>query len=455
MTRHPAPGPLPAERLWSLAVAASRPLLPLAGLASAKAARGVAARRTAASSLVEWGREGRDPARPLLWLHGASAGELLGAAPALEALRSRRDLQLLVTHFSPSGEAAVPALSPDVAGALPLDTLGETGRVLDALHPAALAFAKLDVWPALTASAAARGVPMAIVNATVRRDSSRLRWPARDLLHAAYARLGRAGAVSEEDAARLRELGVPPQAITLTGDAAFDRASARIEAARGEGTPARRLRAALPAELPVLLGGSTWPADEELLFGAAARLEATGRPVSLVLAPHEPDRAAVDRVHEASLQHLGRRPVVWSDLAARGPGEGAAPAAGEGRAPRPVLIDSVGLLAGLYAAADLAWVGGGLGSGGLHAVVEPAAAGIPVLFGPRHARREAADLLERGGALEAGPEDAAGVLARLVAEPEERRRVGRAALAYVEEESGAAERTADLLEALLDEGEGR
>jgi len=436
-------GPAASERAWSLAVSAARPLLPLAGLVSEKAARGVAERRRAVARLERWAASGRDPDRPLLWLHGASAGELLGAVPALEALRGRRELQLVVTHFSPSGAAALPALAPDASAPLPLDTLGETGRALDALRPSALAFSKLDLWPVLTASAAVRGVPIGLVNGTVRPGSSRLAWPARRLLRHAYGRLGRAGAVSEEDAARLRELGVAEAALVVTGDAAFDRAAERAREARRPGSAALRLRAALPEALPVLLGGSTWAADETLLLAAAAALEEAGRPVSLVLVPHEPDRGALERVTAASRRLLDRTPVLWSELEA-----------GRASATSPVVVDAVGLLAGLYAAADVAYVGGGLGRGGLHSVVEPAAAGIPVAFGPRHARREADELLERGAALEVGPDTAAEVLARLLGDAGERERRGRAAAGYVEAERGAADRSAALLEALLSDGEG-
>lgn len=459
-------------RAWSLVVEASRPLLPLVGLGSAKRARGVAARRGAVARLEAWAAAGRDPSRPALWLHGASAGELLGAAPAVERLRARRDLQLVVTWFSPSAEAALPALSPDVAEALPLDTLRETGRALDAVRPSALVFAKADVWPGLVASAEARGIPLGLVNGTVDPRSSRLHWPVVQLLASTYGRLKLVGAVSEDDATRLGWLGVRPAAVRVTGDGAFERALERVAEAREPGSPASRLRAALgleaggperggasggdagaadagaggvagsagsDARVPVLLGGSTWPRDEALLLAAVAALREAGRPVALVLAPHEPGRAALDRLSEASLRVLGVRPRLWSEAGRR---EGAANHA-------PLVIDRVGLLAGLYAFADLAYVGGGLGRDGLHSVVEPAAAGIPVLFGRRHTRREAADLLARGGALEVGPSTAAEVLARLLADGEERARRGAAALAYAEEGRGAAGRTADLVEELL------
>ncbi|MDP2481440.1 MAG: glycosyltransferase N-terminal domain-containing protein [Candidatus Palauibacterales bacterium] len=456
------PGPGPGIRAWSLAVEASRALLPLAGLGSPKRARGVAARRGAVARLEAWAGAGRDPSRPAVWLHGASAGELLGAAPAVERLRERLDLQLVVTWFSPSAEAALPSLSPDVSEALPLDTLRETGRALDAVRPSALVFAKADLWPGLVASASVRGVPLGLVNGTVGPRSSRLHWPAVQLLAGTYARLDLAGAVSEQDAARLRLLGARPGAVVVTGDGAFDRAAARVREAREPGSEASRLRAALGLEGPaagavgpgpVLLGGSTWPRDEALLLSAVAAARAAGRPVALVLAPHEPDGGALERLSEASLRILGVRPRTWSEA---GRAEGAADAEPDTEAPwrAPLVIDRVGLLAGLYAFADLAYVGGGLGTDGLHSVVEPAAAGIPVLFGRRHARRESADLLERGGALEVGPSTAAEVLTRLLSDGAERARRGAAARSYVEEGRGAAERTADLIERLVERGGG-
>jgi 3-deoxy-D-manno-octulosonic-acid transferase len=449
------PKPGLAIRAWSLAVEASRALLPLAGLGSPKRARGVAARRGAVARLEAWGTAGRDSSRPAVWLHGASAGELLGAVPAVERLRERLDLQLVVTWFSPSAEAALPSLSPDVSEALPLDTLRETGRALDAVRPSALVFAKADLWPGLVASASVRGVPLGLVNGTVGPRSSRLHWPAVQLLAGTYALLDLAGAVSEEDAARLHLLGARPGAVVVTGDGAFDRAVARVREAREPGSEASRLRAVLGLEgraagadgrVPVLLGGSTWPRDEALLLSAVAAARAAGRPVALVLAPHEPDGAALERVSEASLRILGVRPRLWS--------EAGRATAGEGWTPSPLVVDRVGLLAGLYAFADMAYVGGGLGTDGLHSVVEPAAAGIPVLFGRRHARREAADLLERGGALEVGPSTAAEVLARLLSDEAERARRGAAARSYVEEGRGAAERTADLIERLVERGGG-
>lgn len=440
------------EPLYGAAMTAARPLLPVAGALSPRLARAAAGLRLAPAAMRAWAAEGRRAETPLLWLHGASAGELVGAAPIVAALRRRfqgqggaSGLQLVVTHTSPSAEEVARGLLPDLAAYLPLDAPREMAAALTALRPAAVVFAKLDVWPWLTRAAARRGIPLGLVNATVRPGSARVRAPARRLLTTAYARLRRVGAVSEEDAERLLGLGVRPGALRVTGDAAFDQALQRAAGAR-MGAAVRRLPAT--PGVPRLIAGSTWPSDEEALLAAAAVLAARRRPVEIVLVPHEPTRATVRRLAERCRRRLDAQPRLWSRLpppGAAGTAEGG-PGAGP---PPPLIVDATGVLAELYTAADLAWVGGGLGGTGLHSVLEPAAAGVPVLFGPRHDRREAAELLGRGGALQLEPGEMADAVARLLEAPRERSRIGAAALAYVRERAGAGEAGAAIIAELL------
>ena len=94
--------------------------------------------------------------------------------------------QVAYTYFSPSAETFAAGVGADVADCLPLDTPGEVARALDALRPSMLVFAKLDVWPELATQAAARNIPVALVAATVRPGSGRLRPVARALLAPAY-----------------------------------------------------------------------------------------------------------------------------------------------------------------------------------------------------------------------------------------------------------------------------
>lgn len=453
------------ERLYGGAAAAARALSPVVGLLRPSLSAQVAERRAAAAALVE-GAGGGPRGVPLLWVHGASAGELLGVAPALDAVRRHGPLRLVVTHFSPSGAPAAAALSPDWHGYPPFDAPADCRRAVAALAPAALVYAKGDVWPGLTAAAARAGVRLGLVNATVGPDSSRLRGPARWLLRPAHRRLERVGAASEEDARRLRRLGVREEALRVTGDGAFDRALERVgpalEAVRGadrsvDAGGGEGERNELPGD-PVLVAGSTWPEDEGVLLAAAASLEGRGVFLRLVLVPHQPGPEALRALNHACRGRLGREPIRWTASEAASGGVGADPAPlrllrlfeGSGRPSPPVVVDTVGLLQELYAAADLAYVGGGFGTDGLHSVVEPAAAGVPVLFGPRAERREARELAAAGAAeaLERGT--VADALERLGRDAERRRKMGAAARAYVEAGAGAAQATAALIVELLE-----
>ncbi|MCL7971846.1 MAG: hypothetical protein M8866_07120 [marine benthic group bacterium] len=434
------------ENLYNLAVHALRPLLPAFGAGSTKVSAAVEGRRMAAEDIARWARQERDPFRPLLWLHGASAGELAGAIPILDVVRTRRpELQLLVTYSSPSAESVLSELAPDHGGYPPLETRAACREALEAARPDALVFAKLDAWPALTGAAEEAGVPLGMVNATVRPSSSRLRGPGRQLLVPSYGRLDLVGAVSEAEVERLELLGTRPGSIRVTGDASFERALDRVEKARAHAaTGGPRLGPPAPGVVR-LCAGSSWPEDERVLIEGAAILgsrEGQHPELELVLVPHEPNAAAVQRIRDLCRHHLGMEPRLWSALDGSRP-----PVAGPIRA--PVLVDAVGFLAELYLECDLAWVGGGIGGEGLHSVVEPAAAGLPVLFGPVHDRWEATALEGLGAGLAVPPEDVAGVLSALLSDPRKLAEMGTGARRYVEGGRGATEASAALVLELL------
>ena len=426
--------PLP-ESLYAAAVAALRPLLPLLARGEGKLARGVRGRTGVVERFEAWARAHRDPARPLVWFHAPSVGEGLQARAVVHAFRARRPgAQVVYTFFSPSAEAFARTVPADFADYLPLDAPADVRRVLDAVRPSVVAFSKYDVWPVLTREAAARGVRLALLSATLPPSSGRLRGPARALLAPAYARLHAVAAISPADAARFASLGVAERRRSVMGDARFDQVWARA-AAVDRASP---LIASFGRfDGVTLVAGSTWPPDEQRLLPALASLRAENRPIRLILVPHEPTPAHL-RESEAALDGLGLRHVRLSSIRSDA-------------IPDVVLVDRVGVLGDLYALADLAYVGGGFGTAGLHSVLEPAAFAAPVLFGPRHANaREAAELITAGGAFEVGDEaDLRGRLKSLTDDAGFRRTAGDAARAHVEANLGAAERGAEIVEALL------
>jgi 3-deoxy-D-manno-octulosonic-acid transferase len=366
-------------------------------------------------------------------MHAPSVGEGLQARPILELLRaSHPDLQIAYTHFSPSAERFAASLGADFTDYLPFDTPGDARVALDALRPSALVFSKLDVWPVLAREAAARSVRLGLTSATLAESSTRRGGIAASLLRDAYELLDAVGAIDAADAERLVRLGVRSSAITVTGDTRYDQVWDR--AMRVERSS--ELLAPLQTSRPTLVAGSTWPADEAVLLPAWVELRLALPDARLIVAPHEPTSA-----HLASIERWGaERGIELARL-------GAAAAAHAG----VVLVDRVGVLGDLYALADAAYVGGGFHAAGLHSVLEPAAFGAPVAFGPRfEASRDARLLATVGGGAHAGDVNAlANLLSQWLGDSAARERAGTSAREMVRSGLGAAARSSALVERLL------
>ncbi len=229
--------------LTSLARAAS----PLVSRGSSKLAQGVSGRRSAHEKLARWGKEQRDATRPTVWFHAPSVGEGLQALAVIQALRERHpSLQIAFTHFSPSAARLAGRASVDVAGYLPWDLPGPIGQVLDAMSPELIVFTKTEVWPVLVHESVRRGLGVALVAGTVMEGSSRLRPAARVLLAQSWRALGSACAVADEDATRLRSLGVREDALSVTGDPGIDSAAERARSADDLAAIHRGVRRGVP-----------------------------------------------------------------------------------------------------------------------------------------------------------------------------------------------------------------
>jgi len=398
---------------------------------NSKFQRGLSSRRGLVERYQAWGAKSRDAARPLVWFHAPSVGEGLQALPVIELVRARRaDVQIIYTFYSPSAEQFAKSVPADFSDYLPFDTFDHADAVVSALRPGVLVFSKLDIWPALTERAAAAGVPIGVISATLPESSGRRGLLARAALDDAYRAIDRVGAIDENDAERLREQGVRGDRVSVTGDTRFDQVWARAQ--RAASLLVERLR----SSRPTLVAGSTWPSDEEHLLDAWIRIRDKIPDARLVIAPHETSDVHLRsierwaRAHELALARIDAPDAHTADV---------------------ILVDRYGVLGDLYALADTAYVGGGFHSAGLHSILEPAAFGAPVLFGPRHHKsREAGKLIEAGGgAVVTGVADLTIRLGDWLGSPAARDVAGSSARSMVQNSLGAAERSYELVMALL------
>lgn len=408
-------------------------LAALAPASDGKFSRSLRARQGIRQRYAAWGAAHRDTARPLLWVHAPSVGEGLQAKPVIALLRERHpSLQIGYTFFSPSAEKFATGVGADFIDYLPFDNAGDMQAALDALRPTALIFSKLDVWPSLVAAAIERQVKLGMISATLSARSGRSSRLASMLLGDAYRALDAVGAIDERDGARLSELGVRSDRIAVTGDTRYDQVWARAQQVDRTSS----LLAPFDDDRPTLVAGSTWPSDESVLLEAWREVCEKIPRARLIIAPHEPTAAHLKPIERIASDHRIRL--------ARFGAEGANNA-------DIVLVDRVGVLGDLYAVADVSYVGGGFHAAGLHSVIEPAAFGAPVLFGPRHSgSRDAGLLIENGGGFSAHDQRELGRrLVALFTNDEARAAAGSRARAVVESGLGAAEKSAALVERLL------
>ncbi|HET9453781.1 MAG TPA: glycosyltransferase N-terminal domain-containing protein [Gemmatimonadaceae bacterium] len=400
-----------------------------------KFALALRARRGIRRRYEAWARANRDTARPLLWVHAASVGETIMARPVIDAFRAGHpEAQVALTFFSPSAEEYSRKLDVDFREYLPFDRAGDMGAALEQLRPAALVFSKVDVWPELARQARRRGVRLGLISASLPEGSSRRGAISQLLLRDAYGALDAVGAVDGGTAARLRELGVRGEAIEVTGDTAYDVAWQRVTGDPPEtvGPVLDRLR----SSRPTIVAGSTWPADEAPLLEGYLRARRRVADLRLVVAPHEMDAAHLAQVERWADRHGLRCARVDAESV---------------EAADVVLVDRFGLLAFLYGVGQVSFVGGGFHDAGLHSVVEPAAHGTPVLFGPRHQRsRDAATLLQAKGArVVTDAASAERALVDYLTDEADRAVTGERARSVVASGRGAVARSLALVERLM------
>jgi 3-deoxy-D-manno-octulosonic-acid transferase len=367
-----------------------------------------------------------------IWLHAVSLGEMTAAAPLLQALRARfPGMAVVLTTATPAGRARARRLSEDAdIRFLPYDTPGSVRRFLMRTAPRAAIIMETELWPNLLRACEVQGIPVLLASARLSaRSVSRYRRFG-SLFSGVFSANLTVAAQSDGDAERFRAIGAPAASVSVVGNVKFDM-ELNAEAARA----GRELRAALGAARPVWIAGSTHAGEEEQVLDAHASLRALRPDAILLLVPRHRER------FEGVADLLTRRGIAFSRRSRAAGGTESV-----------LLVDTVGELGVLYAAADVAFVGGSLVPIGGHNLLEPAALGLPVLTGPSTSNSQeiAQLLLARGAALQVN--DAAGLAAaleRLFADPAQCRRMGAIGQEIIAANRGSVAKLLALMEPWL------
>jgi 3-deoxy-D-manno-octulosonic-acid transferase len=370
-----------------------------------------------------WGALAANVAPGAIWIHAVSVGETRAAAILIKALhRLDPSIRILLTHMTPTGRATGEELfGESVARAwLPYDYPFAVRRFLDRARP------RMGLVLNLIAECRARRIPLFLVNARMSPDSARGYARVASLSREALAGLAGVAAQTEEDAARLRQLGASD--VAVTGNIKFDLDDDPVARILGD-----ELRDRFGRARRVWMAASTREGEEALVLD---RLRSTGLPPGTltVIVPRHPQRfEEVARLVEAHGLPLQRR----SDNAAVAP------------ATRVVLGDSMGEMFAYYAACDVAFIGGSLLPLGGQNLIEACAVGKPVLIGPStYNFAEAAELAVQAGAAVQVPDAAALTreAGRLLRDPVAAWRMGEAGLAFCAAHRGATARVLALIE---------
>lgn len=366
-----------------------------------------------------------------LWVHAVSVGEIQASAALVRALRERYpEVPLVVTTVTPTGAQRARALFAGLAHVryVPYDLPGSVRRFFDRVRPRVAIILETELWPNLYHECGRRGVPLVLASARISpRSIGRYRRLAA-LFREALANGIVIAAQSAADAERFRYIGANPLRTHVMGNIKFDFALPATVAADGAA-----LRALHAPGRSVWVAGSTHAREEDILLDAHRRVREQHPGALLILVPRHPTRFAEVR---AALEGRGVR------FAARSRDERCEPDT------EVYLGDTLGELLLLYAAGDVAFVGGSLIPIGGHNLLEPAALGLPILTGPFTFNAEdiAKLLIAEGAAEVVSTGEALGKrVAMLCGDAGERARIGALGKAVVEANRGALSRLLALL----------
>jgi 3-deoxy-D-manno-octulosonic-acid transferase len=382
-----------------------------------------------------------------LWLHAVSVGEVNLLLPLIKVIKQQRpEWECVVSTTTTAGMELARKKYPDlIVFYCPLDFTWAVSSAMRRIRPDILVLAELELWPNLIRAARRNGAKVAIINGRLSEHSFRGYRRIRPLIARLLRQIDTIAVQDETYAERFRQLGALEDAVHVTGSMKFDGAQTERD------NPATRRLAALAGfsrDDIVWLAGSTQEPEEEIVLEIFRRLSKDFPKLRLVLVPRHPDRfEAVARLIEQSGISWQRR----SELIEIQGATDSLPI--RAKQPSILLVDAVGELGAWWGTATIAFVGGSFGNRGGQNMIEPAAYGAAVSFGPNtwNFKDIVSAMLAQNAAVKVA--DAAELekfVRRCLEEPTYAAEMGQRAKSLVQAQIGATERTFQLLAAMLE-----
>lgn len=321
---------------------------------------------------------GIDLRKKWIWFHAASLGEFEQGRPVMEKIRAEHpEYALLLTFYSPSGyEVRSNYDGADLVCYLPFDKKKNVTRFIRIVRPEMAFFIKYEFWPNYLEELSKKKVPTYLISGIFRKEQAFFK-PYFGYYRNLLSYFTHFFVQNEESASLLASIGFTDH-VTISGDTRYDRVLEIASAAKQLDTAASFREAVNPGI--VMVAGSTWPQDEAMLI----HYFNTHPDIKLIIAPHEIDDSHLEQIESQLLRPHARYSQATPDEASK---------------VDCLIVDGFGLLSSMYRYGDIAYIGGGFGSG-IHNTLEAAVYSIPVLFGPKYDKfMEAKELLHGGGGL--------------------------------------------------------
>ena len=362
--------------------------------------------------------------RPRIWMHCASLGEFEQGRPILEHIREQYPhYAIVLSFFSPSGyQVHKKYKGADYVFYLPIDTASNAQQFILNVQPSLAIFVKYDLWYYYLYELHSNSIPCILVDAIFRPSQGFFKW------YGAVQRkmvqlLSHIFVQNEQSLQLLHSIGV--EQVSIAGDTRFDRVLSvahRVESIEKIEQIAERYQ--------LLIAGSTWAEDEQLLADILPQLPPHWK---LIIVPHEVDEQRIRSI-EKLFEGRIKRWSTWDEQTLD---------------KQVLVLDTIGLLLKLYRYGSIAWIGGGLSSGGVHNVLEAAVYGQACAYGPVHEKyQEAIELIESGGAVCCtNSEEFSAFLQKILQDESYQQQYSLAAKNYVASKGGATPKIIDYLEA--------